>query len=228
VQSVSEDQQEAASGVSGDADRSTNSDSDRSDADKFEMDLASMRVRLEQRESELALVLRKCDDLEQHNQLVSSRLLEQTQTQAQQSEVDSLRAALALSEEKNERLQAELRLDQEEKPLNLSSASERFDHSSSSSEDLNRSLQEAEDKITALLKVKEKFAEVSQHKTELELNLSRLESDVEALSLQSQAATACSVIPLAILLLAIIIAYLPLLSSIFGTADDVSTMKGLR
>ena len=85
--------------------------------------------------------------------------------------------------------------------------------------DLERSLNEANNKISELLKVKEKYAEVDQEKTNLGHNLSELEEEMDVLSFQTRTATAFSVVPLGILLLAIMVAYLPYLSSLFGTVD---------
>lgn len=85
------------------------------------------------------------------------------------------------------------------------------------------SSQDSEEKIVQLLKYKEKCAQISQEKEQLEINLFQLESEVETLAVQNQAATACSIIPLGILLISFIIAYLPFLSSLFGTSDEFSS-----
>ena len=85
--------------------------------------------------------------------------------------------------------------------------------------ELEKSLNEANEKISDLLKVKEKYAEVDMEKTNLGNNLSELEEEMDVLSFQTRATTACSMIPLVILVLAIMVAYLPYLSSLFGTID---------
>ena len=84
---------------------------------------------------------------------------------------------------------------------------------------LEQSLNEANDKISELLKVKEKFAEVDTEKTNLANNLSELEEEMDVLSFQTRTATACSMVPLVILVFAIMVAYLPYFSSLFGTVD---------
>ena len=84
---------------------------------------------------------------------------------------------------------------------------------------LEKSLNEANDKISELLKVKERYAEVDLEKTNLGNNLSELEEEMDVLSFQTRTATACSMVPLVILVLAIMVAYLPYLSSLFGTVD---------
>ena len=84
---------------------------------------------------------------------------------------------------------------------------------------LEKSLHEANDKISELIKVKEKYAEVDLEKTNLGNNLSELEEEMDVLSFQTRTATACSMVPLVILVLAIMVAYLPYLSSVFGTVD---------
>ena len=91
----------------------------------------------------------------------------------------------------------------------------------SSSASLNESLHEAEEKITQLLKVKERFAEVTQTNARLETSVAELEREVEKLGMQSQTATACAVVPIAVLLLAFIVTYMPTLASLFGTAESV-------
>lgn len=88
-------------------------------------------------------------------------------------------------------------------------------------EELEQLLQEAERKITELLKIKEKFVEVDAEKSNLALNLSELEEEMDVLSLQTRTATACSLIPLAILVLAVVVAYLPSLSNLLGTAEEI-------
>ena len=84
---------------------------------------------------------------------------------------------------------------------------------------LEKSLNDANGKISELLKVKEKYAEVDLEKTNLGHNLSELEEEMDVLSFQTRTATACSMVPLVILVLAIMVAYLPYLSSLFGTVD---------
>jgi len=87
--------------------------------------------------------------------------------------------------------------------------------------ELERSLSEAESKISELLKIKERYAEIDAERSNLAANLSLRESEISELTLQSRTATACSVLPLALLVFAIIVAYLPSLSSIFGTAEKI-------
>ena len=82
--------------------------------------------------------------------------------------------------------------------------------------------QEVEDKNVQLIKYKEKCSEINEEKALMETSLKELEKQVESLSMQSQTATACAMVPLGILLLAFIIAYLPTLSTLFGTADEVN------
>ena len=91
---------------------------------------------------------------------------------------------------------------------------------SSTYEDDEDRLREAEEKISQLLKVKERYSELTGEKSVLETSLVELEKEVETLSLQSQLSTACSVFPLALLVVAVIVAYLPMLASLFGTADQ--------
>jgi len=96
--------------------------------------------------------------------------------------------------------------------LNLSS-------SCSDISQLEISLEEAEEKIAGLLKVKEKLVLVQAEKSQLELDVSQLEDELSTLAVASRSLTACTVIPLLVLLVAIVTAFLPAVSSILGTKD---------
>jgi hypothetical protein len=87
--------------------------------------------------------------------------------------------------------------------------------------ELERALQESENKISELLRVKEKFAELSEEKLNQTLSLNELEEQVDTLSFQSRIATSLAVFPLLVLFLAIFAAYLPVFSTLFGTADKL-------
>merc|ERR1712008_89617 len=71
---------------------------------------------------------------------------------------------------------------------------------------LEQSLSEAESKISELLKVKEKFAEVSAENSTLAMNLSEMQQEM---NLMTRTATACVIIPLAVVLLAMFAYYFP-------------------
>ena len=71
---------------------------------------------------------------------------------------------------------------------------------------LEQSLSEAESKISELLKVKEKFAEVSAENSTLAMNLSEMQQEM---NLMTRTATACAIIPLAVVLLAMFAYYFP-------------------
>jgi len=94
--------------------------------------------------------------------------------------------------------------------------------SASSCSDISQleiSLEEAEEKITGLLKVKEKLVIVQAEKSLLELDVSQLEDELSTLAVASRSLTACTVIPIIVLLVAIVTAFLPVVSSILGTRD---------
>jgi len=84
---------------------------------------------------------------------------------------------------------------------------------------LEISLEEAEEKIAGLLKVKEKLVLVQAEKSQLELDVSQLEEELSTLAVASRSLTACTVIPIIVLLIAIVTAFLPAVSSILGTRD---------
>jgi len=108
--------------------------------------------------------------------------------------------------EENEKLRVEL---------------EKSENSSEKLADLESALLEAETKISELLRVKEKFAELSEDKLNQTLSLNELETEFETLNFQSRVATCLAVFPLLVLCFAIVVAYLPVFSSIFGTADKL-------
>lgn len=161
---------------------------------------------------------------------------ERRQQQQQQKEevsrlealVESLRADLEASQSKQSGLRRQLEEARQEKQEQEVSVLESPPlHNStgllddSVTDHLNASLQEAEEKITQLLKVKERYAEMSASKATLERSLVKLEREVATLGAQSQAATACAVVPVAVLVIAFIVAYLPTIAAFFGTSDDV-------
>ena len=75
--------------------------------------------------------------------------------------------------------------------------------------ELEKSLCEAEAKISELLKVKEKYAEVSAEKSNLAMNLSEMQQEMNLMSLQTRTATFCALIPIAIVFLAMLASYVP-------------------
>ena len=79
-------------------------------------------------------------------------------------------------------------------------------NSTSSNPQLEQSLSNAESKISELLKVKEKFAEVSAENSTLATNLSEMQQEM---NLMTRTATACALIPLAVVLLAMFAYYFP-------------------
>lgn len=84
---------------------------------------------------------------------------------------------------------------------------------------LESSLKEAQVKIDGLLEVKEKLVSIQAEKDRLEGDVSRLEEELSIISVASRTLTACTVIPIIVLLIAIVMAFLPFISSIFGTRD---------
>ena len=96
-----------------------------------------------------------------------------------------------------------------------------FETSAEKISDLEVALIDAETKISELLRVKEKFAELSEENLNQSMNLSELESEFDTLNFQSRISTCFAVFPLLVLSLAIVVAYLPIFSSVFGTADSL-------
>jgi len=103
--------------------------------------------------------------------------------------------------------------------LNMSDVLNLSASSCSDISQLEISLEEAEEKIAGLLKVKEKLVIVQAEKSQLEVDVSQLEDELSTLAVASRSLTACTVIPIIVLLVAIVTAFLPLVSSILGTRD---------
>ena len=58
-----------------------------------------------------------------------------------------------------------------------------------------------------------------EEKSRLEVDVSALEEELETLAAASRTLTACTVLPLIVLIIAIVTAFLPLVSHLFGTRD---------
>merc|ERR1719499_776973 len=89
----------------------------------------------------------------------------------------------------------------------------------SSTSALEQSLEEAEGRIAGLLSVKDRLVTVQEEKSRLETDVSALEEELETLAAASRTLTACTVLPLIVLIIAIVTAFLPLVSQLFGTRD---------
>jgi len=107
--------------------------------------------------------------------------------------------------------------------LPVSTTRESLNQSSSSATSdvsvLEQSLEEAETKIAGLLKMKEKLVIVQGEKSQLELDVSTLEEDLSTMSAVSRTLTACTMGPLLVMLIAVVVAFFPVFSSILGTRD---------
>jgi len=66
---------------------------------------------------------------------------------------------------------------------------------------------------------RERLESVQAEKDKLEGDVSRLEEELSIIAVASRTLTACTVIPVIVLLIAIVMAFQPLISSIFGTKD---------
>ena len=191
--------------------------------------LKEVNLRLEQKDveiSEMDLKLQKSSSRMQEELLAA----EKCKTDANQCELLRSQLAKITSEKENllidnkrleasaEKFQNMLHKCQESKSVKENVLDASSDDPSLLNQ-LETSLHEANEKISELLKVKEKYAEVDLEKTNLGNNLSELEEEMDVLSFQTRTATACSMVPLVILVLAIMVAYLPYLSSLFGTVD---------
>merc|ERR1712098_111500 len=100
--------------------------------------------------------------------------------------------------------------------LSKSPEGSRVQDTSEDISDLESSLKEAQVKIDGLLEVQEKLVSIQAEKDRLEGDVSRLEEELSIISVASRTLTACTVIPIIVLLIAIVMAFLPFISSIFG------------
>jgi len=107
--------------------------------------------------------------------------------------------------------------------LSVSSTRDSLNQSSSSATSevsvLEQSLEEAETKIASLLKMKEKLVIVQAENSQLELDVSNLEEELSTMSAVSRALTACTLAPLLVMVVAVVVAFLPMFSSVLGTRD---------
>merc|ERR1719445_604433 len=103
--------------------------------------------------------------------------------------------------------------------LESSSSLSILEQSNSSTSALEQSLEEAESRIASLLSVKDRLVTVQEEKSRLEVDVSALEEELETLAAASRTLTACTVLPLIVLIIAIVTAFLPLVSHLFGTRD---------
>merc|ERR1712055_470207 len=92
-----------------------------------------------------------------------------------------------------------------------------LDQSTSSTSALEQSLEEAESRIASLLSVKDRLVTVQEEKSRLEVDVTTLEEELETLATASRTLTACTVLPILVLIIAIVIAFLPFVSQLFGT-----------
>jgi len=101
--------------------------------------------------------------------------------------------------------------------LDSPSSTSLLDQSTSSTSALEQSLEEAESRIASLLSVKDRLVTVQEEKSRLEVDVTTLEEELETLATASRTLTACTVLPILILIIAIVIAFLPFVSQLFGT-----------
>jgi len=101
--------------------------------------------------------------------------------------------------------------------LDSPSSTSLLDQSTSSTSALEQSLEEAESRIAGLLSVKDRLVTVQEEKSRLEVDVTTLEEELETLATASRTLTACTVLPILVLVIAIVIAFLPFVSQLFGT-----------
>jgi len=106
-------------------------------------------------------------------------------------------------------------------PLDMSDGALNLSYSSSDLSTVERALSTAEEKIAKLLKVKEKLVAIQTEKLVLEESIGELEETIEAFSLTSRVLTFVNIVPVVVLLIAIVLAFLPSISNVVGTRDTI-------
>ncbi len=129
-----------------------------------------------------------------------------------EGEVRKLLEDRQVLEAENKRLQSEVSshlqvIEEYEAAMQGSSTSTLMNTSSSAN--LEKSLLEAESKISELLKVKEKYAEVNEENSKMATSMSELREEMNLMGWQTKAATVCAIVPVAVVLLAFLVSYLP-------------------
>lgn len=158
---------------------------------------AELSVAQEQLCEALKLLDEKCRNLEE----LDSNSEEMAKLNAEKEEICAENVKL------REDLASHLQVieDYEQKNLAISTTSTLV----GSTVNLEKSLSEAEAKISELLKVKEKYAEVSAENSNLATNLSEMQQEMDLMSLQTKTATGCALIPIAVVILAMLASYFP-------------------
>lgn len=161
------------------------------------------------------------DQIERIRQLEeqNSRLIAQSEVAAREAaqQSEELESKVKRLAEELERAQSER--ESLERELEETRVSSKVDSSSSTTASDFLANLEDEAKMVQLLKIKEKYNELTDENKQLKSSLHDLETSMDSLNFQSQTASACALIPLAVLCVAFVIAYLPLFSSLFGTAE---------
>lgn len=81
------------------------------------------------------------------------------------------------------------------------------------------SLAEAEEKIAGLLKLKEKLVKVQAEKVQLKEDLASMEEEISTITSANRSITACAILPILVMLVAFVIAFLPSAATLFGTNE---------
>merc|ERR1712080_79716 len=104
-------------------------------------------------------------------------------------------------------------------PLSSTSSSLSLLETSAATSLLEKSLEEAEERIAGLLAVRDRLVIVQEEKSRLQSDVSSLEDELETLAAASRSLTACTVLPILVLIIAIVTAFLPFVSRLVGTSD---------
>jgi len=94
-----------------------------------------------------------------------------------------------------------------------------LDTSSSATSVLEQSLEEAEARIAGLLQLRDRLVTTQEEKARLEQDVASLSEEVSALAVASRGVTAASLLPLLVLIVALVTAFLPTVSTLLGTKD---------
>lgn len=156
--------------------------------------------------------------IEQQQQHLEKGNEEPNQNLPSKAEVESESAErVSLSEDTRD--VSNVSLDVSNASIDVSNASLDVSNASLEKSASDVSLAEAEEKIAGLLKLKEKLVKVQAEKVQLKEDLASMEEEISTITSANRSITACAILPILVMLVAFVIAFLPSAATLFGTNE---------
>lgn len=156
--------------------------------------------------------------IEQQQQHLEKGNEEPNQNLPSKAEVESESAErVSLSEDTRD--VSNVSLDVSNASIDVSNASIDVSNASLEKSASDVSLAEAEEKIAGLLKLKEKLVKVQAEKVQLKEDLASMEEEISTITSANRSITACAILPILVMLVAFVIAFLPSAATLFGTNE---------